>query len=547
MALHIADLVEHAVDAVPDRTALVMGETRMTYAELEARANAFAHHLQATGVRTGDRVGLLARNVPEHVVAMLAVFKVRGTPINLNYRYVEAELDHVLGDAGVTALVHERQYSGALGDLVARHGIGSVTVIEDGSTEEPAHPVTTWADALAGRSEERDFGPRSADDVFIVYTGGTTGYPKGVMWRHEDVWRTLGGGIDFVTYEPIEEHDQSRAALTTDPFVAVQLGPIMHANGQWGMLLRLFGGNTLVMFPSFDPPQIWRAVEAERAHGISVIGDAMARPLIEEYERELAAGTPYDARSLRTVNSAAAIFSAEVKGRWLDAFPEVMLTDIIGASETGFTGNGRIDRDNLADKGSVVRIGPQTVVLDDDDRVMDPDSEIGAVGRMARRGSIPIGYLNDPEKTARTFVTVEGERYAVPGDWVQIEPGRRLTLLGRGSNCINTGGEKVYPEEVEVALKSHPAVFDALVLGLPDPRYGQQVAALLEPRPGVDLDVDDVQRHLRTRISGYKVPRTVRVVGSVPRHVTGKADYRSARELIDQPAGIAPSAAGGAR
>jgi len=166
---------------------------------------------------------------------------------------------------------------------------------------------------------------------------------------------------------------------------------------------------------------------------------------------------------------------------------------------------------------------------------------------MARRGSIPIGYLNDPEKTARTFVTVEGERYAVPGDWVQIEPGRRLTLLGRGSNCINTGGEKVYPEEVEVALKSHPAVFDALVLGLPDPRYGQQVAALLEPRPGVDLDVDDVQRHLRTRISGYKVPRTVRVVGSVPRHVTGKADYRSARELIDQPAGLAPSAAGGAR
>ncbi|HEY9251947.1 MAG TPA: AMP-binding protein, partial [Nocardioides sp.] len=336
------------------------------------------------------------------------------------------------------------------------------------------------------------------------------------------------GGTDFATREPIEEFAPSRAAAENpSPLVSLQLGPIMHASGQWAMLMRFITGQTNVLLPKFDPPTIWRTFEAERINTISLVGDAMARPLIEEFER----GT-YDASTLTTVTSAAALFSVEVKERWIKTFPDAVVLDVIGSSETGMTGNGRIEHETLADKGSLVHLGPGTAVVDEQHRIIDP-SEVGAIGLMARSGTIPIGYLGDPEKTARTFIEIDGTRYAVPGDYVQIEEGHRLTLLGRGTGCINTGGEKVFPEEVEVALKSHPGVFDTLVFALPDQTYGQQVAALIEPRPGVALDVEDVRAHLRARLSGYKVPRTVHVVEKVPRHVTGKADYRRAREISD--------------
>ncbi|CAM3153247.1 acyl-CoA synthetase [Nocardioides dubius] len=532
MALHIADLFEHAVDAVPDRLALIAGETRWSYAELDAAANRFAHHLHAAGIEPGEHVGLMARNVAEHVAAMLGCFKARVVPININYRYVAAELDYLVENSGLVAIVEEARFSPVLDDVLARHPqVRHRVVIEDGTGHWPqrGEPVG-FAAALAAQPGGRGFGPRSPDDVFIVYTGGTTGYPKGVMWRHEDVWRTLGGGLDFSTGEPLGELDQSRAAAATaEPLRCLQLGPIMHANGQWGMLLRFFGGHTNVLLPRFDPAEIWRVSEREQVRTMSLIGDAMARPLIEEYERG-----GYPQARLLTVTSAAAVFSVEVKQRWLRAFPDTVILDVIGSSETGMTGNGRILEENLADKGSLVHLGPQTSVVDDELRLIDP-AEIGAIGRMARSGHIPIGYLGDPEKTARTFVTIDGVRYAIPGDWVQIEEGGRLTLLGRGSSCINTGGEKVYPEEVEVALKSHPDVYDALVFGLPDPTWGQRVAAVVEPRAGAEVDDAALEAHLRTRISGYKVPRTVIPVSEVPRHVTGKADYQRARELALTP------------
>ncbi|WP_235737748.1 acyl-CoA synthetase [Nocardioides alcanivorans] len=526
MALTIADLFEHVVDVCPDRTALIIGDERLTYAELEARSNAFAHHLLEQDIRTGDHVGLMARNVTDHVVAMLAIFKIRAVPININYRYVPAELSYLLDNSGMVALIHERQYTPVLTEALGERTLRAVTVIEDDTTHVPTYPTTAWAEAMAGQSTDRDFEERSADDIYIVYTGGTTGYPKGVMWRHEDVWRTLGGGIDFATGERLHEHSQSQlAAATAHPLTCMHLGPIMHANGQWGLLLRLFGGHTNVLLPRFDPAEIWQTLERERVQTISMIGDAMARPLIEEHDRG-----EYDARTLAVVTSAAAILSTEVKQRWLRSFPDLTLIDIIGASETGFTGNGTVSPDGT-DRGTLVKIGPETAVVDEQHRLLDPDTDIGAVGLMARSGSIPIGYLGDPEKTARTFLEIDGTRYAVPGDWVRIEPGRHLTLLGRGSGCINTGGEKVYPEEVEVALKAHPGVYDALVFALPDPRFGQQVAAVVEPRPGVELDLEEVRAHLRGHISGYKIPRTMLSVDRVPRHVTGKADYRTAQDL----------------
>lgn len=528
MAHQIADLVEHVVDVVPDRMALIDPRRRLTYAQLEAEANQFAHHLLASGLRYGEHVGVMARSSIDHAIALLGCFKARVVPININYRYVHNELDYVVDNAQLAALVHEAAFSPLFDEVLPKHpGVRHVLVMHADSGPMPTkYSFARWSEAIPAADPVRDFGERSADDIYIVYTGGTTGYPKGVMWRHGDVWRTLGSGIDLTTHEYLDEYDQSRAAAALEkPMVALQLGPLMHGNGQWGMLLRLFTGHTVVLLPKFDPAEVWRTIEREGVNSISLIGDAMARPLIEELERG-----DYDASTLKMITNSSAILSTEVKQRWLHTFAGLTIVDVIGSSETGVSGNGRVDLASV-DQGTLVAIGPDAVVLGDDDRVIDLDTEVGTIGRLARTGHIPLGYFADEKKTAETFPVIDGVRYVVPGDFVRVEAGRKLTLLGRGSASINTGGEKVYPEEVESALKTHPAIFDAMVLGLPDPVYGQRVAALVQPREGAELDPDAVRDHLRTMLSGYKLPKSFYQVDAVPRHPTGKADHRRGNQL----------------
>ncbi len=527
MAINIADLFEHAVDAVPDRLALVVGERRLTYAELDTEANRIAHHLAAHGVGHGSHVGVYAKNGVEHVVSLLAVTKLRAVAININYRYVENELDYIFDNADLVALVHDRGYAPLVARCAPKHDkLGHVLVIEDGTdADHSSYGGVAWGDAREEGKPGRDFEPRSNDDVWIVYTGGTTGYPKGVMWRHEDIWRTLGGGIDFMTGERLEEHDQSRKAVQSEPMISFPLSPIMHGGAQWGMLMHFFAGHVVVLVPKFDVDEVWRIVDRERAQVMFMTGDAMARPLIERYEEG-----GYDGSSLVAVASSAAIFSTEVKQRWMAAFPDTFFTDSVGSSETGFSGTGLVDKENAA-QGAVVSIGPETVVLDDANRVLDPATSVGAVGRLARARSVPLGYYKDPAKSARTFLDIDGVRYAVPGDFARIEEGNRITLLGRGSNCINTGGEKVYPEEVETALKSHPDVFDVLVVGTPDERYGQAVTAVVQARDGTVPTLDALNAHLRTLLSGYKLPRSLALVPQIPRHATGKANYPKAKEI----------------
>src|SRR5512144_733957 len=319
----------------------------------------------------------------------------------------------------------------------------------------------TWEAALRGQSTERDFAERSADDVYIVYTGGTTGFPKGVMWRHEDFWRVLGGGIDFMTGERLDEYDQSKQALANEPMVTFPLSPLMHGGAQAAMLMYLFAGHLTILAPKFDPDEVWRIIDANKVQLMFMTGDAMARPLIEAYEQG-----GYDGSSLVAVASSAAVFSRPVKERWMAAFPHAFFTDSVGSSETGFQGTGLQDSENIKGEGCVVSLGPESVVLDEDNKILDMQSNVGAVGRLARSGSVPLGYYKDPEKSARTFIEIDGNRYSVPGDFARIEPDNKVTLLGRGSNCINTGGEKVYPEEVEMALKAHPDVYDVLVVGI---------------------------------------------------------------------------------
>ncbi len=537
MAINIADLFEHAVDAVPDRLALVVGDRRLTYAELDAQANRIAHHLAGHGVGHGSHVGIYAKNGVEHVVALLAVTKLRAIAININYRYVENELDYLFDNADLVALVHERTYSPLVAKVAPRHErLRHVLVIDDGTEEDyDSYGGVSWEEALADGDPARAFGPRSNDDVWIVYTGGTTGYPKGVMWRHEDIWRTLGGGIDFMTGARLEEYDQSRRAVESEPMISFPLSPIMHGGAQWGMLMHFFAGHVVILVPRFDVEEIWRIVDEEKVQLLFMTGDAMARPLIERYERG-----GFDGASLAAVASSAAIFSTEVKERWMAAFPNTFFTDSVGSTETGFAGTGLVDKDN-ASLGAVVSIGPETVVLDDLNRVLDPVENVGAVGRLARARSVPLGYYKDPQRSARTFVDIDGVRYAVPGDFARIEPDGKITLLGRGSNCINTGGEKVYPEEVETALKSHPDVFDVLVVGIPDERYGQAVTAVVQPREGAEPTLESLNAHLRTLLSGYKLPRSLTLVEEIPRHATGKANYPKAKEIATRSTTAAPA------
>ncbi|WP_027860770.1 acyl-CoA synthetase [Marmoricola sp. URHB0036] len=536
MALNIADLFEHAVDVVPDNPALKVLDRVVTYAELERESNKLAHYLASQGVQPGDHVGIYAKNSAEHVIAVLAVVKIRAVNINVNYRYVEGELNYLFDNADVKALVFERPYAPIVANCAPKHAqlttfvsIPDVTD-PDNDADISSFGGVTLEEATADQSAERDFGARSNDDLHIIYTGGTTGFPKGVMWRHEDFWRVLGGGIDFYTGEPLEEFDQSKQA--TDPrMVTFPLSPLMHGGAQAGLLMHLFAGHLTILEPKFDAQRTWEIIDANGVQLIFMTGDAMARPLIEEFERKAATGAPYDGSSLFAISSSAAIFSPPVKQRWMEAFPNAVFTDSVGASETGFQGMGLQDKNHISTDGPVVGLGPNSVVIDEDNRVLDVTKDIGQIGRLGRGGSVPVGYYKDPEKSAATFLEIDGERYSVPGDFARIEEDGKVTLLGRGSNCINTGGEKVYPEEVEMAIKGHPGVYDVLVVGVPDEKYGQSVTAVIQPREEATVELEDLRSYLRAHLSGYKLPRAITLVEEIPRNATGKAQYPKAKEL----------------
>jgi 3-oxocholest-4-en-26-oate---CoA ligase len=538
MALNIADLFEHAVDAAPDKPAVKVGDRAVTYAELETEANRLAHYLASQGVKAGDHVGIYAKNSVEHVIAVLAVVKIRAVTINVNYRYVEGELDYLFDNADVVALIHERTYAPLVAKCAPKAPrlktfVVVPDVIEpDDSSDFSSYGGVTYADAVADQSHQRDFEPRSPDDIHIIYTGGTTGFPKGVMWRHEDFWRVLGGGIDFYTGEPLTEYDQSEQAKQDGRMITFPLSPLMHGGAQAGLLMHLFAGHLTILEPKFDPQRTWEVVERDKVQLIFMTGDAMARPLIEEYERKAATGTPYDASSLFVVSSSAAIFSPQVKERWMAAFPDAIFSDSVGATETGFQGMGMQDKENISTDGPVVALGPSSVVIDESNHVLDVATDIGKIGRLGRGGSVPVGYYKDPEKSAATFLEIEGNRYSVPGDFARIEEGGKVTLLGRGSNCVNTGGEKVYPEEVEMAIKGHPAVYDCLVVGIPDEKYGQAVAAVVQTREGQTVELEELREFLRASLSGYKLPRAMTLVPEIPRNATGKAQYPRAKELL---------------
>lgn len=520
---HLAELFEAVAATVPDRLALVAGAQRLTYRELDERANRVANHLLSLGLETGAKVAVYAWNRAEWVEAMLGAFKARLVPINVNYRYVSDELAYLFANADIEAVIAERAFAPAVAELRRQlPDVRHVIVMDDGS--DGPTDAAEYETVLAASSPARPPGSRSADDLYILYTGGTTGMPKGVMWRHEDIFFAAMGGNGYgqgPVRTPAEVVD--RIAPEEGRMITLVLPPMMHGAAQWVAFITLLGGGTVVLYTErrFDAHEAWRIVERERCNNITLVGDAMARPLAEALDE---AADAYDLSCVFAVGSGGAIFSAAVKEQLRKHLPDVLIVDTFGASETGAGATQTGD-------GAQFVVNEWTSVLDDHLRPVAPGS--GAVGRLARRGHVPIGYYKDDAKTAATFLTdPDGVRWAVPGDHATVGADGVITLLGRGSGCINSGGEKIYPEEVEAALKSHPDVFDAVVVGVRDERFTERVAAVVQPRRGRAPTLDELATHCRASIAGYKVPRQVALVETLRRTPSGKADYRWAKEVL---------------
>jgi acyl-CoA synthetase (AMP-forming)/AMP-acid ligase II len=528
MEFNLADLFEQAVDHFPGREAISCATAegtavhRRTFAELDDRANRLAHHLLESGVGPGDRVGVYALNCVEWVESLLAICKIRAVCVNVNYRYVTDELTYLLGMAEPVALIYQEQWADRVAEVApGLPGLRHLISIEDGSPASARLGAVPFEKAVASGGPRRDFPPRSPDDHYLLFTGGTTGLPKGVVWRQEDVFFALGGGIDVTNGHRMATPEE----IVTTAFFPI--APLMHGATQWGLMQQLFRGNRAVLLDRFDPHRIWQLVQSERINLVMITGDAMGRPLIERLDEP---GADYDLGSLFGLVSSAALFSAPVKQRFLERFPTLYLSDAIGSSEGGA---GGISQGGGTAGGGA---GVTTTAIGDSDVVDDGLNPLppGVVGKLARRGNVPLCYLGDPVKSAEVFRTgPDGRRYAVPGDWARREEDGRITLLGRGSSCINSGGEKIFPEEVESAIKAHPAVYDTVVVGAPDERWGETVVAVVQARAGHEaLTLRQIQEHCRDRIAGYKVPRRLHLVAEVQRTPTGKPDMRWAQAVV---------------
>ncbi|MGV9498011.1 acyl-CoA synthetase [Streptomyces sp. NPDC003642] len=533
MEYNLADLFESVVDVVPGREALVHvdhpgtgTERRLTYAELDAAANRVGHHLLDSGIRPGEHLGLHLYNCVEYLQTVLGCLKARIVPVNVNYRYVEEELAYLYRDADLVALVFDAEFT----DLVAaarpraeklRHLIRVGTPAPGAAVV----PCAEFAGAEAAASPGRGFPARSGDDQFIIYTGGTTGMPKGVMWRQEDLFFAgLGGGAP--TGEPVKKPEElaERVAAGGDGITFFPTAPLMHGTSTLTAFIGFHFGQRVVIHRKFVPEEVLRTVEKERVSSISLVGDAMLRPLVDALSGPL---RHIDRSSLFSVSSSGAIMSDTVRRQFQELVPNALLLNNFGSSESGF--NGTATEDSGPERGFRVRVNARTQVVDP---VTHEPVAVGRVGRVAQCGHVPLGYYNDPAKTAETFFERDGERWVLLGDMATVDAEGVVTVLGRGSQCINTGGEKVYPEEVEQALKAHPDVYDALVAGVPDPRWGHHVAAVVQLREGAARpSLEDIRTHCRDRLAGYKIPRQLVITDEVRRSPSGKADYRWAREV----------------
>ena len=506
-SIHLGDVIEVLADAVGATTALITEEQELTYGQLDERATRLANHLRTSGVGPGEHVAIHAMNCVEWVEAFYGCFKLRAVPININYRYVARELAHLYGDCDAVAAIVGPEFADAVPPLRHRLVIGD-----------------DYEAAILEASPARDFPTRSPDDHYIVYTGGTTGLPKGVVWRQEDI---VLGAMNAMRYgRPLGRVEDLGAEAASAPgqLRLVGLGPMMHGGSQWVMGNTHVAGGAFVLYTGrrFDAHEVLGLAARSGATMISTIGDAMARPIAEAL---LGQDRPdLDLSNLLAIGNGGAPLSNGVRAQLRAALPDLVIVDSYGASETGSTGS----RPDAGEAFAAPRFhtGPDVAVFDHDFRRCGP----GEVGMLARRGRIPLGYHKDPQKTAETFPVVDGTRWVLPGDYARLEDDGTVSVLGRGSVSINSGGEKIHPEEVEGVLVSHDAVLDAAVVGTPSDRWGQQDTALVQRRTASDITAEDLREHCRSSIADFKVPKDVVFVDAIPRTPVGKIDYKAAND-----------------
>ncbi len=512
-----------AAAAVGERIALVVGERRSTYAQLEERANRLAHWLAGRGVGPGDHVALYLENCPEYIEAMLAAFKLRAVPINVNHRYVADELRYLLDDSDSVAVVTQPSLVPRVSAVAADAPDVRFTLATGDEYEE----------ALAGGSPERPDVERSDGDHYVIYTGGTTGMPKGVVWRHDDAfYACMGGGDPQHMLGPVATPDELPDRINEHPFCYMPLAPMMHAAAQWTSFSRFFAGDKVVLpAGSLDPVGVWRTIGAEGVNGLTVVGDAVARPLLDEWDRS----GPYDVSPLVVFSNGGAPMSSATRERVLARLPRVFLVDGFGSSEAGTQGSTRVTAGDVAHGAGLATFDDPvkpTIVVRPDGRRVTPGS--GEVGSVLAGGRLPLGYHNDPAKSAEVFLERDGERWLITGDMAAVASDGSIELRGRGSGTINTGGEKVFPEEVEGVLRAHPDVYDCLVVGVPDDRWGSAVAAVVAPVSGAEPTLDGLAEHCKQRMAGYKAPKRLVLVDEVVRSPSGKADYRWAQATAEK-------------
>jgi fatty-acyl-CoA synthase len=524
-----------AVDAAapPDRAALIHGERTVSWEQFSTRTNNLARAFLAGGADHGDKVAFYLRNCPEYSEGIAAGFKARLTHVNVNYRYVDHELIYLLDNSDATVVVYGAEFAHHVATIR-----GELPKVRQWIEVDDGYPASEDAVAYEQLAAGGDGAPlgieRSPDDMLFLYTGGTTGMPKGVMWRHEDLWCVTGaGGNPRLGHGPAPDLETyiSRLREETTP-VNLPLPPIMHGTGLLSAIGAMAHGGTCVTLPgrSFDADVALAAIDANRVTACTIVGDAFARPMADELD---ANPGKYDISSLTAITSSGVMWTKTVKRRLLDHNENLLLVDGFSSSEAIGLGSSVMTRDDEIEVAKFT-LGPSCKVFNENHEEV-AEGETGMVGVT---GYLPAGYYKDEEKTARTFPVINGVRYSIPGDWVRVEADGSLTLLGRGSNCINTAGEKVYPEEVEEALKHHESVADALVVGLPDEKWGQAVMAVIELKPGFDLEEVSLRDFSRQELAGYKVPKRILSRASLERAPNGKADYKLIREYAAGELGI---------
>jgi 3-oxocholest-4-en-26-oate---CoA ligase len=559
MGWNYGDILDGVGQAVPaDKPALIHGERVVTWADFNRRANNLARRFLNRGLQAGDKVAFYLRNGPAYSETLAACFKARLTHVNVNYRYVDDELWYILDNSDSRIVVYSSEFAGHVRALRERlpevlwwvevnQEEGSVAALDGDEDDSDSHlglppPVVDFAVGYESLAEAGDGEAlklhRSGDDLLFLYTGGTTGMPKGVMWAHDDLWHAGTAGAtpatNMIPPKDVDEHCRNVAANPGGVFTPCC--PQMHGTGLLTTISTLAMGGTVVTLtaPGFQAGELWETVERRRVNSMAIVGDAFAKPMLRELDTNPG---KYDISSVMAIISSGVMWSPEVKQGLLKHNRNMVLTDSFGASEA--VGFGRSD--TTADGTSEVakfQIGEHCKVFTEDLREVQPGSD--EAGFVARSGAIPRGYYKDEAKTAKTFPVIDGVRYSMPGDYCKVAADGTLILLGRGSVCINTAGEKVFPEEVEEVLKTYPGVHDALVVGVPDEKWGQMVTAVVQPDAGSDLDEAAVQAHVRQHLAGYKTPKRVLLKGDLNRASNGKADYKGITEFAKAALGISP-------